>query len=205
MRAQPGLGPIHVGQQVAGLHRCDDAEVFEAGNVGCIDHLGVLDAIARRQPGQVRIARRPVLELADCARRLCRSAAVWTGRFLIPDCVGLSGGAARTELRDQQVLALLGQCEGVQSHGSGLVADGVKSELESEPGALIGHLVQLLRRVLGKASVAWIVRIGRFHRGSSRAQRTIHEPLQHPRMQHRIVGIVVIAHPDEIRQWSLEG
>ena len=41
-------GPVHVGEQVVGLHGGDDAELLEARDVGGIDDLGVLDAIARR-------------------------------------------------------------------------------------------------------------------------------------------------------------
>src|SRR6266568_869481 len=47
LRAEAVHCPIHIGEQVVGLHAGDDAESGEAGNVGGIDNLRVLDAIPR--------------------------------------------------------------------------------------------------------------------------------------------------------------
>src|SRR5271170_7560847 len=48
--AEALLGPCHVGKQVVGLHRGDDSELAIAGEVGGIDDLRMLDAVARRGP-----------------------------------------------------------------------------------------------------------------------------------------------------------
>ena len=131
--AETRFGPVHVGEQMVGLHGGDDAELLEARNVGGIDDLRVLDAVAR--------------------------------------------GAGDAGLRI-----------GVESHGGGLVADGVKAELEAGLGAFDGHLVQLGLGVLGQAGVAGIVGVGRFHGGGAGAERAIHEALQKAGVQHGIVG-----------------
>ena len=41
------FGPVHICEQMIGLHGSDDAQLFEAWNIGGVDNLRVLDAIAR--------------------------------------------------------------------------------------------------------------------------------------------------------------
>jgi len=44
--AEAGFGPVHVGEEMRGLHGGDDAKFFEAGEVGGEENLGVLNAEA---------------------------------------------------------------------------------------------------------------------------------------------------------------
>ena len=67
----------------------------------------------------------------------------------------------------------------------------MKAELEAGCGALDGHLVELVLRVLGKAGVAGVVGVGRFHGGGARAERAIHEALEHTGVKQGIAGVVV--------------
>ena len=64
------------------------------------------------------------------------------------------------------------------------------------------HLVQLWLLKLRQSGVAGIVRIGRLHRRGPRAQRPIHKALQHARVQHRVVSVVVRAHGLQLLQRS---
>ena len=80
-------------------------------------------------------------------------------------------------LRREFGAGVIGLREGIESHGSGAVADGVEAKLEAGLGAFDGHGVEFGLVVARQAGVGWLVGVGRFHRGSARAERAIHEAL----------------------------
>ena len=80
-------------------------------------------------------------------------------------------------MRLRAVLETPGCAIGIESHGGGLVADGMEAQLKARRGALDRHLVQLLLGVLGQAGVAGVVGEGRLHRRRPRAERAVHEAL----------------------------
>ena len=53
---ETGFGSVHVGEKVAGLHGGNNTELLEAGDIGGVDDLGVLDAVAGREASQVWVA-----------------------------------------------------------------------------------------------------------------------------------------------------
>src|SRR5262249_50158471 len=83
---------------------------------------------------------------------------------------------------------LLGEGERIERHARTAVADSVKAKLKPSAGALRGFVVQGFLLVAGNASVFRIVIVGRKHGGCARAERSVHESLEHSGMQHRIPG-----------------
>ena len=53
LRPDTALGPGHVFDSMAGLHRCDDAELREPRDVGRAQHLRMLDPMAARARGWI--------------------------------------------------------------------------------------------------------------------------------------------------------
>ena len=73
---------------------------------------------------------------------------------------------------------------------SGAVADGVKAELEAGSGAFDGHRVELGLVVARDAGVAGIVGVGRVEGGGARAERAVHEALEHAGVEQGIAAWV---------------
>ena len=128
---------------------------------------------------------------------------------MTPSCLkrGMSAGSTTwaCSMRLRAVRETAGLRVRVESHGGGLVADGVEAKLEAGLRALDGHSVELRLRVLRQAGVAGIVGEGRFHGRGARAERAIHEALQKAGVQHGIVQVVVGAHLDQLGQRIFEG
>ena len=82
----------------------------------------------------------------------------------------------------------LGLGEGVERHLCRAIADGMKTQLKSGGRALHRHAVQRRLLILRQAGVAGIVGIRRQQRRRARAERAVHEALQHRGVQHGIFG-----------------
>ena len=76
--------------------------------------------------------------------------------------------------------------KGVERQLHPFVADGVKTDLISGQHALFRHRIQLGRVVLRQSAVLRVIAEGIKHRGGFRAERTIHEALQHSGVEHRV-------------------
>ena len=83
--------------------------------------------------------------------------------------------------------------KGIERHLHSAIADGVKADLESGRGALDRHAIQLGLLVPRQAGVAGIVGIRRQQRRRARAERAVHEALEHGGVQHGIVRGMVRA------------
>ena len=81
----------------------------------------------------------------------------------------------------------LGRRECLQRHGDAAVADGVKAHLEAGRGALRCHLIERRLLELRQAGILRLVGVRRQHGRRVRAERAVHEALQHAGVQHRVL------------------
>src|SRR5581483_633400 len=93
----------------------------------------------------------------------------------------------------------------VKSHRDRPVSNGMEADLKSRAGSLDGHLIEGGLIELGNAGVARVVCIRDLKRSSSRTQRTVHEALEHPRVEHWIIGWMVRALGSKRRQRVQKG
>jgi len=164
-RAEAVGGPLHVGEEMGGLHGGDDAFFFEAVEVTGGDYLGVFDAVAE-------VGRFGVEQVAGNESAVGGWAVVSIGQG------GAEGGDAGN---------VLGDSEGVEGDGVGAVADGVEAKLEASGGAFGGHLVEFGLIVAGEAGVAGVVGVGFVHGGGAGAEGAVHEALELSEVQAKIV------------------
>ena len=159
--AEAGGSPVHVGEEVGGLHRGDDAELGEAVEVGWEQDLGVFDS-------ETFTALAHDIVCAGTTNNY----AILVG--LILTIVGLGD--------------LFGSGEGVEGHCVGLVADGVEAKLEAGGAAGSGHLVEGVLVIACDAGVGGVVGVGFGEGGGAGAEGAVHEGFELADVEEWIVG-----------------
>ena len=81
----------------------------------------------------------------------------------------------------------LGSPKCIERHLYRAISDGMKAHLEVLCSALLRHRIELCLVVARDTAVARIVAVRRIERRCARAERPVHEALQHAGVQHTVV------------------